>query len=547
MNQLAYRCNLFECLYIPKCLIYRGKKLKGKICVVIINYVFNLPIRLFITKKFIVFKRIFLLGLVLTSAGCAVGPDFKLPDSPKLTRYTEKPIPDQLVSTPNVPGGTTQTLEQNADVPDQWWKLYKSPELDRLVDLALQKNPNLAAADASLRSAQATASGLTGTLFPTIGLNATAARQSLPPSSLGLASGPNRTFSVFGANASVNYRLDIFGGVRRTIESAKAQAEFQQFQVEAAYLSLTTNIVTTAIREAALREQYKATEEILNSQTSLAKLIDKQFEIGTVSKIDVSSQNSLVANSQIDLLSYDKNLAVVRNMLAVYTGEFPGNANIPNFSLESMTLPSKIPVSIPSNLVRQRPDIRAAEATLKSTNALVGVATANLLPQITLTGATGTQALTTGALFGPGAALWNVGGGVFQPLFQGGQLIAQRDASLANYEQAVYKYQATVLNAFQEVANALRAVEISAVTLKAASDSERNAYEALKLVEQQYQLGTGSYFSVLISQNKYQAAKRNLIQAQADRFTDTAALFAALGGGWWNREGPAFQPPAPAK
>lgn len=491
-----------------------------------------------------VFKRLLLTGLVMMIAGCAVGPDFKSPDSPKLTRYTEKNIPDQMVSTPNVPGGSGQTFEHDADIPDQWWKLYKSPELDKLVELALQKNPTLGAADAALRAAQITATGQVGALFPSIGLNASGARQDVPPSSLGLASGPNRTYDLFGANASVSYRLDTFGGIRRGIESARAQAEFQQFQVEAAYLSLTTNIVTAAVREAALREQYKATEEILKAQTSLADLIEKQFTIGSVSKIDVNSQNSLVANSQIDLLLYDKNTTVVRNMLAVYTGEFPGSANVPEFSLANLTLPSKIPVSVPSNLVRQRPDIRAAEAMLKSTNALVGVATANLLPQITLTGATGTQALTTGALFGPGAALWTVAGGVFQPLFQGGQLIAQRQASVANYEQAVYKYQATVLNAFQEVANALRAVEISARTLKAASDSERYSYDALRLVERQYELGTGSYFSVLMAQNKYQAAKRNLIQAQSDRFTDTATLFAALGGGWWNREGPAFQPPA---
>jgi NodT family efflux transporter outer membrane factor (OMF) lipoprotein len=493
-----------------------------------------------------VFKRLLLTGLVSLIAGCAVGPDFKTPDSPKLTRYTDKPLPDQMATVPNVPGGTSQSFEHDADIPDQWWKLYKSSDLDKLVELALKQNPTLGAADAALRSAQLTATGQVGALFPSIGLNASGTRQQVPPSALGLSSGPSRTYDIFGANASVSYRLDTFGGIRRGIESARALAEFQQFQVEGAYLTLTTNIVTTAVREAALRDQYKATEEILKAQTSLATLIEKQFSIGSVSKIDVDSQNSLVANSQIDLLFYDKNIAVAKNMLAVYTGNFPGSSNVPEFQLTSLSLPSKIPVSVPSNLVRQRPDIRAAEAMLKSTNALVGVATANLLPQITLTGATGSQALTTGALFGPGAALWSVAGGVFQPLFQGGQLIAQRQASVANYEQAVFKYQATVLNAFQEVANALRAVDISARTLKAASDSERYSYDALRLVEQQYELGTGSYFSVLVAQNKYQAAKRNLIQAQADRFTDTAILFAALGGGWWNREGPAFQPVQPA-
>ena len=503
-----------------------------------------MPAWLLLPKKFMVLKRLLIIGFASVMAGCAVGPDFKSPDSPKLVRYTEKPVPDQMATVPNVPGGTAQSFVHDADVPDQWWKLYNSPELDKLVELALKQNPTLGAADAALRSAQYAATAQTGALFPSVGLNGSATRQQVPPSAFGLASGPDRTYDVFGVNASVSYRLDTFGGIRRGIESARAQAEFQQFQVEAAYLALTTSIVTTAVREAALRDQYKATEEILKAQSSLANIIQKQFSIGSVSMIDVSSQNSLVANSQIDLLFYDKNITVTRNMLAVYTGNFPGTTDIPEFKLSSLSLPSSIPVSVPSNLVRQRPDIRAAEALLKSTNALVGVATANLLPQINLTAATGTQALTTGALFGPGAALWSVAGGVFQPLFQGGQLINQRQASVANYEQAVYKYQATVLNAFQEVANALRAVEISSRTLKAANDSERASYEALKLVEQQYELGTGSYFSVLLAQNKYQAAKRNLIQAQSDRFTETATLFAALGGGWWNRDGPAFQPVA---
>ena len=250
----------------------------------------------------------------------------------------------------------------------------------------------------------------------------------------------------------------------------------------------------------------------------------------------------MVSTSQVDLFNYQRNLDFARNQLAVYIGELPSNAKIANFDLSNLHLPEKLPLSIPSSLVRQRPDVRAAEAQLKSTNALIGVATANLLPQINLTGAIGSEALTTGALFGPGAALWTVAGGVFQPLFQGGQLLAQRRGAIANYEQAVYQYQATVLTAFQDVANALRALETGAQVLRSASDAERYAYETLNLVEQQYKFGTASYLSVLYYQNQYQQAKVKSISAQATRFADTAALFAALGGGWWNRAGPAFQP-----
>jgi NodT family efflux transporter outer membrane factor (OMF) lipoprotein len=258
----------------------------------------------------------------------------------------------------------------------------------------------------------------------------------------------------------------------------------------------------------------------------------------------VTSQRTLVSNSQVDLFTYERNLSFARNQLAVLVGELPSNANITKFELKSLHLPERLPLSVPSSLVRQRPDVRAAEAQLKATNALVGVATANLLPQFNITGAIGSAALTSSALFGPNATLWSIAGGIFQPLFQGGQLLAQRRGAMANYEQAVFQYQATVLKAFQEVADSLRALETGAQALKSASDAERYAYETLDLVQQQYKLGTASYLAVLYYQNQYQIAKVKSVSAQATRFSDTAALFAALGGGWWNRTGPAFQPKA---
>lgn len=484
--------------------------------------------------------------LLLLSAGvlsaCAVGPDFKQPDAPQVSGFTEKPVPEKLASVPNVPGGSPQEFAKEADIPAQWWALYQSPELDALIKKALTQNPNLGAADAALRAAQENVNAqIGGQYFPAIGLGANGGRQQTPNAAFGLPGNGDSIYNLYNASVNVTYKLDVFGGARRTVESARAQAEYQQFQLEGAYLSLTSNLVTSAIREAAIRAQLQATAEILKAQQNLADVTEKQLQIGTVSKVDVTSQKALVANTQVDLINYEKNLSIIRNQLAVYTGEFPSNANIAGFNLSNLTLPEKLPLSLPSNLVRQRPDVRAAEALLKSTNALVGVATANLLPQVNLTGAIGSEALTTGALFGPGAALWSVAGGVFQPLFQGGQLLAQRRGAMANYEQAVYQYQATVLNAFQEVADALRALDTGARALQSASDAERYAYETLDLVQQQYKLGTQSYLAVLYYQSQYQQAKIKSIQAQATRFSDTAALFAALGGGWWNREGPAFQ------
>ena len=486
--------------------------------------------------------HLFLLACAGALSACAVGPDFKQPDAPPVSGFTEQPIPEKLVAVPNVPGGSPQVFAQDADIPSQWWALYKSPELDVLIKKALVQNPNLGAADAALRAAQENVNAqIGGQYFPAIGLGANGSRQQTPNAAFGLPGGGNNIYNLYNTSVNVSYKLDVFGGARRTVESARAQAEFQQFQLEGAYLSLTANIVTAAIREAALRAQMQATAEILKAQQNLADVTEKQLQIGTVSKVDVTSQKALVSNTQVDLITYERNLSITRNQLAVYTGEFPSNANIAAFNLSSLNLPSTLPLSLPSSLVRQRPDIRAAEALLKSTNALVGVATANLLPQVNLTGAIGTEALTTGALFGPGAALWSAAGGVFQPLFQGGQLLAQRRGAIANYEQAVYQYQATVLNAFQEVADALRALETGARALQSASDAERYAYETLDLVQQQYKLGTQSYLAVLYYQGQYQQAKIKSIQAQATRFSDTAALFAALGGGWWNRDGPAFQ------
>jgi NodT family efflux transporter outer membrane factor (OMF) lipoprotein len=489
--------------------------------------------------------------LLLICAGglsaCAVGPDFKQPDAPKTKSYTESPLSQKLTTATGVPGGTPQEFAEGADIEAQWWTLYKSPELDALIKKALEQNPNLGAADAALRAAQENVSAqIGGQYFPAVSVGGAATRQLQPAGIYGLPYGSD-TYNLYNTSVNVTYKLDVFGGARRAVEGARAQAEVAQFQLEGAYLSLTANVVTSAVKEAALRAQMQATEEILKAQTNLAEVTEKQLKIGTVNKVDLTSQQTLVASSQVDLFNYERNLAFARNQLALLVGELPSNANIAKFDLSNLQLPEKLPLSVPSSLVRQRPDVRAAEAQLKAQNAFVGVATANLLPQFNITGSIGSAALTSTALFGPNSALWSIGGGILQPLFQGGQLLAQRRGAIANYEQAAFQYQATVLNAFQEVANALRALETGAQALKAASDAERYAYETLDLVQQQYKLGTASYLAVLYYQNQYQQAKVKSVAAQATRFSDTAALFAALGGGWWNREGPAFKPKDIAK
>ena len=494
----------------------------------------------YIQRRTYFVQRALVMLFAASLVACAAGPDFKEPGVPKVARFTEKPTATTLATAPKVAGGTEQQIIPDTDIPAEWWTLFKSPELDKLIKTALEKNPNLAAADAALRVAQENVNAqIGGQYFPSIGLGGSATRQQQSLAMFGLP-GQN-IYNVYNTSVNVGYRLDVFGAARRTVESARARAEISQFQLEGAYLALTANIVTAAIREAALRTQYAAISEILKAQQNFADVTERQLAIGTVSRVDLTSQQTLVANSQVDLLAYERNLAFARNQLAVYTGAFPSNAQIAQFELSNLHLPDKLPLSLPSNLVRQRPDIRAAEALLKSTNALVGVATANLLPQINLSASVGSVALSSGALFGPTAAIWSVAGGVFQPLFQGGQLLAQRRGAIAGYEQAVFQYQATVLTAFQEVADALRALETGAQSLKAAADAERFSKETLDLVQKQYKLGTSSYLAVLYYQSLYQQAKVKFVQAQAVRFSDTAALFVALGGGWWNRDGPAYQ------
>lgn len=487
-----------------------------------------------------VYSHFLALFSVFLLVACAAGPDFEQPSLSSQAKLTQGAFPEKLTTVPNIVGGNSQSFVDGLNLPSNWWALFRSTDLNQIVETALRKNPSLQAADAALRTAQASAQAQTGIYYPSVGLSAGGVRQQVPAAYYGQAGGDLAPYNLYNANVSVSYKVDLFGSSRRLVESARAQAEYQQFQLEATYLTLTTNVVNAAIREAAQREQLEATQTILQSQQNLAKLIEQQFAIGTVSKIDTSSQNTLVANSQSQLYSFDKNLSVTRNMLVAYTGSYPGSANLPQFRLASLQLPSEIPKVIPSDLVRQRPDIRAAEAALKASNAQVGVATANLLPQLNLSASYGSQALTTAALFGPGSTMWTLGASLFQPIFQGGTLRAQREAAKAAYDQAAANYEGTVVNAFQEVANALKSLEVAANTLASAASAEKNAGINLNLVTQQYKLGTTNYLAVLNSQTQYQQAKINLIQAQADRYTSTAALYAATGGGWWNRSGPAY-------
>ena len=482
-----------------------------------------------------VFKlRVATAALALALSGCAVGPDFRRPEAPKTDGYTPTVLPQETVSAQGI-GGATQRFVAGQDIPGQWWTLFHSEALDRLIRQALADSPNLAAAKAALRQAQENLRAETGVLYPSVDANVSAQRQKISGASFGEPGAFNSVFNLYNASVSVSYTLDAFGANRRQVESFGAQVDFEAFQLEAAYLALTSNIVTTAVQEASLRAQIQATQDIVAALEKQLEVVEGRFNLGAVSRTDVLIQRTALAQQRATLPPLEKQLAQTRNQLSVLAGQLPSHAGIPGFDLEALQLPEELPVSLPSSLVRQRPDIRASEALLHEASAQVGVATANLYPQITLTGSYGSLGVRPADLFSPSTAVWGLGAGLVQPLFHGGQLTAKRRAAIAAYDQAAAQYRETVLVAFGSVADTLRALETDARALKAQAEAEALARDTRDLTQKQFELGAVSYLSLLIAQQQYERARISLVQAQATRYADTAALFQALGGGWWNR------------
>jgi NodT family efflux transporter outer membrane factor (OMF) lipoprotein len=470
--------------------------------------------------------------------GCAVGPDFKPPAAPDAQTYTAAALPEETAASP-VAGGQAQRFNRGEEIPRQWWLVFHSETLDGLIGRALAENPTVAAAQAALRQARENYQAQFGTVwFPSVDAGLSGSRQRTTGASSG-SSGGASTFDLYNATVSVSYLLDIFGGGRRELESLQSRVDYQQFLLEGTYLALTANIVTTAIQEASLRAQLQATLEILADQQRAYELVKSQFQLGGVSRPDVLAQKTQLAQTRATLPPLEKALYQTRHQLATLVGQLPGTAaDLPEFDIQAITLPEDLPVSLPSALVRQRPDIRASEALLHAASAQIGVATANLYPSITLTGSYGTESTRTQDLFRTDTMLWNLGAGLVQPLFRGGALLAERRAAIAAYDQAAALYRQTVLQAFLEVANVLQALASDARTLEAQSQAEIAARDTLQLTEKQFQFGAVSYLSLLDAQRQHQQTRISLIQAQAARFADSAALFQALGGGWWNPSPP---------
>lgn len=460
-------------------------------------------------------------------AGCAVGPDFVEPQAPVVSGY----LPDGTGRT------TGRRASYGAELSARWWGLLGSGYLNTLIEQGIANNPDLKAAEAGVRMAQANALAVRGGLFPTLTGSFNASRQQNPGAALASNSATGSDlYSLHTAQLSVTYVFDIWGGNRRNLESAVAAAEQQLFLREAVYLTLTSNIALAAIQEASLRGQIEATRRVIDIQLQQLGLLRKQSEAGQIAEADVVAQETAVAQARLLLPPLEKQLAQQRHLLATLTGRFPADHIATRFKLSSFKLPRKVPLSLPADFVRQRPDIRAAEANVHALNAQIGVAVANRLPQIVLSGNAGSTADAMSRLFTTGTGFWTIAGNIAQPIFDGGTLRARQMQAEAAWVQAAEQYRSTVLTAFQNVADALRALQSDDRLVAAARKAEESASRSIELVRGQVAQGQASLPALLTAQNAYLQTSLARVQAEAQRLADTVALFQALGGGWWNRD-----------
>jgi len=479
------------------------------------------------------------LGVIAALSSCAVGPNFKRPPAPSDSNYGSAPIQGETASIAGT-GGNSQRLVAGMEIPAQWWTLFQSPKLDGLVERALKGNPDVSAAQAALRQARELYAAERADFLPTVQGGFTATRARNP---VGTIANPtvlpqeSPYYNLYTAQVSVSYLPDVFGGTRRAVEAAKAQTQSSRFQLEATYLTLSSNVVVTAIQEASLRGQIAATERLLDLQHHLTETVRQQQTLGTVSQLDVLTQEAAEAATAATLPPLRKQLGQTRDALTALLGQLPSGEPEETFRLEELTLPAEVPVSLPSKLVEQRPDVRQAEENLHAASAQAGVALADMLPQFTITGNTGSNALRLSDLFKTGTGFWDVGASLTQTLFDAGALLHKHRAADAALDQAGAQYRAAVILACQNVADTLRALQADADALGASAEARRADKASFDLARQQHQLGTISFVSVLNAETTYQQSELALVQAQANRYSDTAGLFQALGGGWWNRPG----------
>src|SRR5450631_1909970 len=477
----------------------------------------------------------------LPMVGCAVGPNFKRPAAPDVSDYTASPL-STTVNSANVSGGEAQRFAKGSDLSADWWTLFHSAPLNELIESSLTNNHDLKAAQAALSVARENVLAQRGVYYPSVTGSFSASRQRQSGQIAPPLNSNAFLFNLFTPQVSVSYVPDVFGLNRRTVESLTAQEQEVRFQMIATYTTLTANVVVAVIQEAALQMQIDATRQLIDINSNMVQILQYQFDKGYANRLDVAAQESQLAQVAATLPPLLKQSAQLRDLLAVLAGRFPNQAPDENFELSSLQLPQELPVSLPSDLVAQRPDVLQAEANLHDASAKIGIAIANRLPNILLTGNAGSSAAAMSELFTAGTGFWGIGASVTAPIFQGGMLMHQERAAKAAYEQAAEQYRSTVLTAFQNVADTLTALQQDAEAVKAAAGAADSAKVTLDLTQRQWQSGYAGYLALLSAQQASQQSRISLIQAQANRFADTAALFQALGGGWWHRSELATQP-----
>jgi NodT family efflux transporter outer membrane factor (OMF) lipoprotein len=467
---------------------------------------------------------------VALATGCAVGPDFQRPQAPQVTRFTADAFPESTSGGPLAENRVQRSIEAT-EMPANWWRVFGSAELDALVGHALEQNPTIVSAQAALRQAQEVATAGRGVFSPEVQATYSPVRGGVPEQTSSPLSSGASIYTLHTAQLSISYLLDAFGGARRNVESLEAQSEAQAWQLRAARLTLAANVVAAALQEASLREQLDAASRLIDIAARQLGLLQSQRQLGAASGAAVLAQEALLRQTEALAASLRKQLAQQRDLLAVLVGVFPADLPPPALDLSALRLPD-IPMGLPARLVEQRPDIRAAEAALHSANAQVGVAVANMLPQLTLTASYGASAETFGQLFSSSALLWSVGANLTQPIVQGGTLLHRKRAADAQLDEALAQYRGTVLNAFQNVADALEAVRHDADQQVAASRQEKLANASLKIAQRQLELGDISTLVLLNAETSYLQAAVARVQAQASRLTDVVAVYQALGGSW---------------
>jgi NodT family efflux transporter outer membrane factor (OMF) lipoprotein len=476
------------------------------------------------------------LAAAILLASCTVGPDFVHPAAPEITRYTREPI--ATTSSTDTAAGQRQRFIAGRDIPQEWWALYRAPALNALIARALANNPNLQSALATLRVTQQAVYAQQGKFFPLVQANFNPTRQQTAASLSPIPASGASIYNLYTAQLQVSYTFDVWGVNRRTVEALQALADVQRFEVEAAYLALTSNVVVAAVTEASLRGQIDATYQLIGINTKILDILKLRLNKGSGNASDVAVQEASLAQVKATLPPLRKALAQQRDLLAALSGAYPSEGPRETFRLANLHLPVDLPVSLPSQMIEQRPDVRAAEEQLHAASAQVGVATANTLPTFTINADGGYMSTVFANLISPQNLAWSLVGNATQTVFDGGTLLHQLEGAKDTYQAAAWTYRSTVIGAVQNVADALRALQNDADALRAARDFERAAKTSLDLAQKQLDAGRTDVLLQLTAQQTYLQASIQVVQAQAARLTDTAALFQALGGGWWNRAAP---------